>query len=176
MRARACRHLLAVGAACLVAIALLAAPPDAAAGNHKDKAKDAPGHAKGHAKGRAKGKGHGEGPGYGAEPGDQLLERSIDRVAEAWLTERERRIIRESFRGGYPAGFQRPKPLPPGIRKKLARGGRLPPGIAKTRLPDSVVHRLPRRDGEEILVIDDDVYLVRQSGQLILDVLENVLQ
>ncbi|MBT8446927.1 MAG: hypothetical protein KJO38_07255, partial [Gammaproteobacteria bacterium] len=36
-----------------------------------------------------------------------------------------------------------PKGLPPGIRMKLARGGTLPPGIAKKNLPADVEGRLP---------------------------------
>jgi len=63
--------------------------------------------------------------------------------------------------------------LPPGIQKKLARGGTLPPGQAKKlrRLPDSCTVRLPRlpRDVERI-IFGDRVILVR-SGNYILDIL-----
>ena len=63
--------------------------------------------------------------------------------------------------------------LPPGIQKKLARGGTLPPGQAKKlrRLPDSCSVRLPRlpRDVERI-IFGNRVILVR-GGNYILDIL-----
>jgi hypothetical protein len=41
-------------------------------------------------------------------------------------------------------GFTAGKPLPPGIRKNLARGKLLPPGIARTRnLSDPLLRDLP---------------------------------
>jgi predicted HAD superfamily hydrolase len=41
-------------------------------------------------------------------------------------------------------------------------------------MPDSLLSRLPRRDGQELLFIDRDVYLIQKSTELILDVMENV--
>lgn len=148
------RSLLAFGAA-----ALLAAQPGLAlASSHKDKSKPA-----------------GAGGGQPGSSDEELILRGAEILTEAFLTDGEKRIIRDSFSGGYPQGFKKPKPIPPGIKKKLARGGTLPPGIAKTRMPDSVLSRLPRRDGQEILFIDRDVYLIQKSTELVLDVLENVL-
>src|SRR5574343_366404 len=43
--------------------------------------------------------------------------------------------------------LQGAKPLPPGIRKQLARGKPLPPGLARQQLPASYVQQLPARDG-----------------------------
>ena len=141
------------------AAAFLAAQPVLArASSHKDKGKPA-----------------GAGGGQPGSSDEELILRGAEILTEAFLTDGEKRIIRDSFSGGYPEGFKKPKPLPPGIKKKLARGGTLPPGIAKTRMPDSVLSRLPRRDGQEILFIDKDVYLIQKSTELILDVLENVL-
>ncbi|HKD15847.1 MAG TPA: hypothetical protein VKE71_15035, partial [Candidatus Angelobacter sp.] len=63
--------------------------------------------------------------------------------------------------------------LPPGIQKKLARGGTLPPGQAKKLrgLPDSCSVRLPRlpRDVERI-IFGNRVILLR-GGNYILDIL-----
>lgn len=63
--------------------------------------------------------------------------------------------------------------LPPGIQKKLARGGTLPPGQAKKlrSLPDSCTVHLPRcpRDVERI-IFGDRVILI-EGGSRILDML-----
>ncbi|HKK16857.1 MAG TPA: hypothetical protein VJ981_09115, partial [Gammaproteobacteria bacterium] len=42
----------------------------------------------------------------------------------------------------YKGKKNKDKGLPPGIQKKLARGGTMPPGIAKRYLPDDLSHRL----------------------------------
>ena len=70
--------------------------------------------------------------------------------------------------------------LPEGAR--LVYGGRrgkddtLPPGLG-TLLPDDLIDvlPLPYPDTERVLV-DDDVYLVRQGTRIILDVIEGVLK
>ena len=62
--------------------------------------------------------------------------------------------------------------LPPGIQKKLARGGTLPPGQAKKLrpLPDSCVARLPRLPrGVERIIFGNRVVLV-EAGSRILDI------
>ena len=61
--------------------------------------------------------------------------------------------------------------LPPGIQKKLARGGTLPPGQAKKlrALPDSCAVRLPRLPrGIERIIFGDRVILL-EDGNRILD-------
>jgi Ni/Co efflux regulator RcnB len=68
------------------------------------------------------------------------------------------------------------KELPPGIRKKLARGGTLPPGIAMQVLPDGLHRRLPPRDGQHYEIIGTDVVLVRTATKVIVDVLKDVLR
>lgn len=66
------------------------------------------------------------------------------------------------------------KPLPPGIRKNLARGKPLPPGIAKTRLPDGFVGQLPRHEGYEWQRAGADLVLVVSGSLVISDILEGV--
>ena len=173
MLSKTLRAKLALAGAFGLALSLGLTPAPADAGNHGNKVP--PGQAKnaGNSGGGNGGSGQG-GSGQGSSDGD-LIERSAEILTDAFLTDRERTIIRDAFRGGYPEGFQKPKPIPPGIQKKLARGGTLPPGIAKTRMPDGLQSRLPRRDGQEIIFIDDDAYLIQRSTEVILDVLENVL-
>jgi hypothetical protein len=52
------------------------------------------------------------------------------------------------------------KPLPPGIAKKVARGGTLPPGIAKRYLPNDLVVQLPPRPGCQWVIVANDVVLI----------------
>jgi hypothetical protein len=66
------------------------------------------------------------------------------------------------------------KPLPPGIRKNLARGKPMPPGIAKTRLPEGFVSQLPRHDGYEWQRAGADLVLVASGSLVISDILEGV--
>ncbi len=70
--------------------------------------------------------------------------------------------------GGY-------KPLPPGIRKNLARGKPIPPGIAMTRLPDSYVRHLPRYEGYEWRGYGTDLVLVHLLSNKIADVILDAL-
>ena len=65
-----------------------------------------------------------------------------------------------------------PKGLPPGIAKKLERGGDMPPGIAKKRLPDDLETRLPPvRNGYERAAIDGEIVLIDIASQQIADVI-----
>ncbi|MBC9251526.1 hypothetical protein A9179_14740 [Pseudomonas alcaligenes] len=64
--------------------------------------------------------------------------------------------------------------LPPGIRKNLARGKPLPPGIAK-RFDNRLLGQLPHYDGYEWQQVGTDVVLVTLATGLIYQVLENVL-
>ncbi len=67
------------------------------------------------------------------------------------------------------------KPLPPGIRKNLARGKPIPPGIARTRLPQGYVDRLPRYQGYEWRGYGSDLVLVHLLSDKIADVLVDAL-
>lgn len=64
--------------------------------------------------------------------------------------------------------------LPPGIRKNLARGKPLPPGIAK-RFDNRLLGQLPRYDGYEWRQVGTDVVLVTLATGLIYEIIENVL-
>jgi outer membrane lipoprotein SlyB len=61
--------------------------------------------------------------------------------------------------------------LPPGIQKKLARGGSLPPGQAKKlrALPDSCTVRLPRLPRNVERIIFGDRVILLEDGNHILD-------
>lgn len=65
-------------------------------------------------------------------------------------------------------------PLPPGIRKNLARGKPLPPGIAKKVVPPHLLQRLPVHPGYEWCVLGSDLALVAVQTMVIADILEGV--
>ncbi|TIH09456.1 anti-virulence regulator CigR family protein [Pseudomonas leptonychotis] len=66
------------------------------------------------------------------------------------------------------------QPLPPGIRKNLARGKPLPPGIAK-RLDNRLLGKLPHYDGYEWRQAGTDMVLVALASGLIYEILDHVL-
>lgn len=68
------------------------------------------------------------------------------------------------------------KPLPPGIRKNLARGKPIPPGIARTRLPQGYIDSLPRYQGYEWRGYGSDLVLVHLLSDKIADVLVDALR
>jgi len=64
------------------------------------------------------------------------------------------------------------KGLPPGIAKKLERGGTMPPGIAKQVLPGDLESQLPPvRKGYERRVVGEDVLLVESATGKIADII-----
>jgi hypothetical protein len=71
-------------------------------------------------------------------------------------------------------GMTGTKPLPPGIRKNLARGKPMPPGIAKTRMPGPFESHLPHHDGYEWRQAGTDLLLVAVGTLIIADILEHV--
>lgn len=70
-------------------------------------------------------------------------------------------------------GYQ---PVPPGIRKKLARGQPLPPGIAKKMVPAPMLAQLPIRSGYEWQVYGRNLVLVAIATGIIADVLLDVFE
>ena len=98
-----------------------------------------------------------------------------------------RNMIRAHLLGQKPAASQPAGAnLPPGLQKKVARGGALPPGWQKKvvpghgldyhiyrqgeSLPDSLMQRLPAPPaGTEILRIEDKIILLNSATRNILD-------
>lgn len=66
------------------------------------------------------------------------------------------------------------KPVPPGIRKNLARGKPMPPGIQKTRLPGPFLDSLPRHEGYQWQQAGSDLVLVMSGSLVITDILQGV--
>jgi Ni/Co efflux regulator RcnB len=64
--------------------------------------------------------------------------------------------------------------LPPGIRKNLAKGKPLPPGIAKKSAPAAMIAELPQHQGYEWQVVGTDLILISIATAVIADVLVDV--
>lgn len=115
-----------------------------------------------------------KGNGQGNQPSsaEQILTRA---VVGGLITVAERAIIGdylEQNRGQF-AGAQA---LPPGIARKVARGGALPPGIAKKALPSGLLAQLPPRPGQEWRVVGMDLLIVEVATGVIVDVLKGALK
>ncbi len=67
------------------------------------------------------------------------------------------------------------QPLPPGIRKNLARGKPLPPGIAK-RFDPRMEARLPQYPGYDWRQVGSDAVLVTAATGIVEAILINVLE
>jgi len=73
-------------------------------------------------------------------------------------------------------GRKKPKGLPPGIDKNLARGKPLPPGIAKQVLPQQLIAMLPPPPhGFDRIIVDGKVLLVDAATRVIHDILADVI-
>lgn len=92
---------------------------------------------------------------------------AIELVHAAITAPEARRLAERHGATGY-------KPLPPGIRKNLARGKPMPPGIAKTRAPGAMLGDLPRHDGYEWRVAGTDLLLVQLGTAVVAEVLLDV--
>ncbi|SEG23025.1 hypothetical protein [Marinobacterium lutimaris] len=110
------------------------------------------------------------------------------------LSDRDRdRLLRDILQGHYGATYEperhRYKALPPGLQKKLRRGGDLPPGwrdklIVGDRidpylyrhaehLPSDLLNRITGRDdGIELLRIGDRIVRVMEGRGTVLDVID----
>ncbi len=66
--------------------------------------------------------------------------------------------------------------LPPGIRRNLARGKPLPPGIAKRTAPPELVSSLRLPHGYELVEVGLDVLVVEVATAVIHDVLTDVIR
>lgn len=85
----------------------------------------------------------------------------------------EEAVIRSIFRDQR-SYLEPAKPLPPGIRKNLARGKPLPPGIAK-RFDSRLESRLPQYAGYDWRQVGTDAVLVSAATGIIETILVNVL-
>lgn len=82
-------------------------------------------------------------------------------------------LIEDFYATREPVGAEA---LPPGIRKRLARGKPLPPGIAKRFLPGDLRSRLELPRGYEIVEVGLDVLLVEVATNIVHDVLIDVVR
>ncbi|HET7738762.1 MAG TPA: hypothetical protein VFK32_09335 [Tepidiformaceae bacterium] len=98
------------------------------------------------------------GRGKGKEAG-----KSAAAKADARGSDVEIRIIREYY--GEPS--RKLKPLPPGMYKNLGRGKPVPPGILRTRFPELLEARMPRREGASWWIAGDQVLLVDSNNRIV---------
>lgn len=68
------------------------------------------------------------------------------------------------------------KPLPPGIRKNLARGKRLPPGIAKRNMPETFLKKLPVHDDYEWHMAGTDLVLLSKNDKVVKEIAKDVFK
>jgi hypothetical protein len=119
--------------------------------------------------------------GNGKKKGQELVPPAAMSAGPASLavgiTTSEQQIILgyiQGHRASLPPAFAGAKPLPPGIAKKLARGGSMPPGIAKRYFPADLTGQLPPRPGQSWVVVGTDILLISISTNVILDVLHDI--
>lgn len=128
------------------------------------------------------------------EQRDERYERRSDDRVDGFLpmTERERRLLRDQVleeRYGVRSEPGKMKSLPPGLQKKLARGGELPPGwrdkVRRGEVLDSDLYRrgerLPQHylerlghdsEAAELILLGDSVVRVAQGRGTVLDVID----
>lgn len=82
-------------------------------------------------------------------------------------------LIKDFYSSREPVGAEA---LPPGIRKRLARGKPLPPGIAKRFLPGDLRSRIEIPRGYEVIEVGLDVLLVEVATNIVHDVLVDVVR
>ena len=116
-----------------------------------------------------KNKGNGNG-----DSGSDITDLLTKAVVVGLITAAERAIIGD-YMDRERTAFAGAKPLPPGIAKKVARGGALPPGIAKRTFPNDLLIKLPARPGQEWRVVGTDILIVDIASNVIVDVLKNAL-
>lgn len=82
-------------------------------------------------------------------------------------------LIKDFYASRTPVGAEA---LPPGIRKRLARGKPLPPGIAKRFLPGDLRSRLEIPRGYQVIEVGRDVLMVEVATNIVHDVLMDVVR
>ena len=119
-----------------------------------------------HGKGKGKNK-HGDEAPVTTVPVATGVSTSVGPVRISVSFDQARRYAIDTGARGY-------QPLPPGIRKNLARGKPLPPGIAKKYAPAPMVSRLPVHPGHEWRVVGTDLILVAIATAVVVDILIDV--
>jgi len=89
--------------------------------------------------------------------------RAAARANHARGSDVEIRIIREYY--GEPS--RKLKPLPPGMYKHLGRGKQVPAGILRTRFPELLQARMPRREGASWWIAGDHALLIDSNNILV---------
>lgn len=117
----------------------------------------------------ASAQGRGRGGGGGNDGGGA----SIEFTAEISFSVGDRGRIQAYYSSNPHPGIEA---LPPGMRKKLARGKALPPGIAKRFPPDGLRSSLSVPDRYEVVEVGWDVFLVEVSTGIVHDVLMDVIR
>lgn len=97
----------------------------------------------------------------------------VEATASVTLTKAMQLEIRDFYAHRAPTGAEA---LPPGIRRRLARGKPLPPGIAKRFAPDGLRSRLHLPDGYALVEVGLDVLLVEVATNVIHDKLMDVIR
>ena len=121
------------------------------------------------AQGRGRGRGGGGGGGGGRDSGGI----SVEFTAEISFSLGDRSQIQAHYTSNPNPGREA---LPPGIRKNLARGKRMPPGIAKRFPPDALRSSLSIPPQYHVIEVGWDVFLVEVATGVIHDVLMDVIR
>jgi hypothetical protein len=103
---------------------------------------------------------------------------SGNHLVDTLITVAERTIIDRYLdrnRNHLPPELAGAKPLPPGIARKIARGGTMPPGIAKRYMPGDLLAQLPIRQGQKWMLAGTDLIIVEIATNVIVDVLKGAL-
>ena len=98
---------------------------------------------------------------------------SIEFTAEISFSVGDRDQIQAYYSSNRNPGIEA---LPPGIRKNLARGKAMPPGIAKRFPPDGLRSSLSVPIQYEVIEVGWDVFLVEVATGIIHDVLMDVIR
>lgn len=113
---------------------------------------------------------HGKGKGKGKPPEETSHSADGNSQVSVSIT------FTQARRLAVDVGATRYKPLPPGIRKNLARGKPLPPGIAKQLAPAPMLARLPVYAGHEWRIVGADLVLVAIGTAVVVEILANVFE
>jgi hypothetical protein len=98
---------------------------------------------------------------------------SVEFIAEISFSVGDRDQIQAYYSSNPNPGMEA---LPPGIRRNLARGKPLPPGIAKRFPPDALRSSLSIPSRYEVVEVGWDVFLVEAATGIIHDVLMDVIR